>query len=122
MRPEMIEPPGMKNQMTLNISLAVVLSAAVAMVALRAAARRQGARPVPRAELAPITVTAGESRPRSAVIIGRQDGAGHEMARPPSTPSRPTSVVEQMQQVFHELHADGRNALCAVCDSQYRPA
>jgi hypothetical protein len=22
--------------------------------------------------------------------------------------------------VFHELHADGRNALCSVCDGQYR--
>jgi hypothetical protein len=92
MRPEMIEPPGMKNQMALNISLAVVLSAAVATVALRAAARRRGTRSLPGDELAPVTA------------------------------DRPASVVEQMQQVFHELHADGRNALCAVCDSQYRPA
>src|SRR5215472_12403358 len=122
MRPEMIEPPGMKNQMGLNISLAVVLSAAVAMVALRAAARRQGVRSAPGAEHAPVTVTIGEGRPRSAVTTGTQDGAGHEMARPPSPPGRPASVVEQMQHVFHELHANGRNALCAVCDSQYRPA
>jgi hypothetical protein len=28
-------------------------------------------------------------------------------------------VVEQMQHVFHELHADGRHALCAVCDDRY---
>jgi hypothetical protein len=117
----MIEPPGMKNQMA-TISLAVVLSAAVATVALRAAARRQGARSVPGAQLAPVTVTAGESRPRSAVTTGMQDGAGREMARPPSPPGRPTGVVEQVQHVFHELHADERNALCAVCDSQYRPA
>jgi hypothetical protein len=118
----MIEPPGMKNQMTLNISLAAVLSAAVATVALRAAARRRGARSVPGTELAPVTVTAGESRPRSAIATGTQDGARNEMARPSSTPGRPASVVEQMQQIFHELHAEGRNALCAVCDSQYRPA
>ena len=118
----MIKPPGMKNQMGLNISLAVVLSAAVAMVALRAAARRQGVRSAPGAEHAPVTVTIGEGRPRSAVTTGTQDGAGHEMARPPSPPGRPASVVEQMQYVFHELHADGRHALCAVCDSQHRPA
>jgi len=121
MRPEMIEPPGMKNQMA-TISLAVVLSAAVATVALRAAARRQGARSAPGAQLVPVTVTADESRPRSAATTGTQDGAEHEMARPPSSPGRPASVVEQMQHVFHELHADGRNALCAVCDSQYPPA
>jgi hypothetical protein len=122
MHPEMIEPPGMKNQMALNISLAVVLSAAVATVALRAAARRQDTRSVPGAGHAPVTVTVGENRPRSALTAGTQDGAGHEMARPPSPSGRPASVVEQMQHVFHELHADGRNVLCAVCDSQYRPA
>jgi hypothetical protein len=46
---------------------------------------------------APAAVTADESRSRSA-------------------------AVEQMQRVFHELHADGRNALCAVCDGQYGSA
>jgi len=117
----MIEPPGIKNQMA-TISLAVVLSAAVATVALLAAARRQGARSVPGAEPAPVTATVGESRPRSAVTTGTRDGVGHEMARPPSPQGRPGSVVEQMQHVFHELHADGRNAVCVVCDSQYRPA
>ena len=111
----------MKNQMALNFSLAAVLSAAVATVALRAAARRQQARSMPGTEPAPVAVTVGESRPRPPPR-GTQDGAGHEMARPPSPPGRPASVVEQMQHVFHELHADGRNALCAVCDSQYRPA
>jgi len=106
--------------MVLNIPLAVVLSAAVATVALRAAARWQRARTVTGAESAPVTVTVGESRPRSAVTTGSQDGSGHEMARPPTRPGRPASVVEQVQHVFHELHADGRNALCAVCDGQYR--
>jgi hypothetical protein len=24
-----------------------------------------------------------------------------------------------MQDIFHELHGDGRNAACTVCDSQY---
>jgi hypothetical protein len=27
----------------------------------------------------------------------------------------PDSSIERMQNVFHELHADGRHALCAVC-------
>jgi len=112
----------MKNQMALNISLAIVLSAVVATVALRAASRRHRARSVPGAEPVPVTVTAGESRPRSDAITGTQGGAGHQLARPSSPPGRPASVVEQMQHVFHELHADGRNALCAVCDAQYRPA
>ena len=80
----------MKNRMALNISLAIVLSAAVATVALRAAVRQ----PEPR----------------------------QEMARPPGPPGQPASVVEQMQHVFHELHAAGRNALCPVCDSQYGSA
>jgi hypothetical protein len=106
--------------MALSIPLAVVLSAAVATVALRAAARWQRARSATGAESAPVTVTAGESRPRSAVTAGSQDSIGHEMARPPNPPGRPASVVEQMQHVFHELHADGRNALCIVCDGQYR--
>jgi len=106
--------------MAVNIPLAVVLSAAVATVALRAAARWQRARSVPGAESAPVTVTIGETRPRSAVTTGSQYGIGYEMARPPNPPCRPASVVEQMQHVFHELHADGRNALCAVCDGQYR--
>jgi hypothetical protein len=36
----------------------------------------------------------------------------------------PDSSIEQMQYVFHELHADGQHALCAVCGSQAgsRPA
>ena len=41
------------------------------------------------------------------------------MASPPEVTGQPVGVVERMQQVFHELHADGRNALCAVCDGQY---
>jgi len=27
-----------------------------------------------------------------------------------------------MQDIFHELHPDGRHAVCTVCDSQYRLA
>lgn len=71
----------MKNLMTPDITLAIVLLAAIAAVALRAAARRPGPTP--------------------------------------GSPGRAASAVEQMQDIFHELHADGRNAACTVCDSQY---
>ena len=37
-------------------------------------------------------------------------------------PGRSARAAEQAQDIFHELHADGRNALCVVCDSQYGPA
>lgn len=85
----------MKNLMTPSITPAIVILAAMAAVALRAAARRPEPRWAPGAESAPIAV------------------------RPPGSPGRPASAVEQMRDIFHELHADGRNAACTVCDSQY---
>jgi len=88
----------MKNLMTPNITLAIALLAAMAAVALRAAARRPEPRWAPGAGSAPVAV------------------------RTPGPPGRPASVVEQMQDIFHELHADGRNAACTVCDSKYWPA
>ena len=46
---------------------------------------------------------------------------GHEIPNPQERPaSAPADTSEQMQHVFHELHANGRNALCSVCDGQYR--
>ena len=48
------------------------------------------------------------------------DTAGKGMANPPGTPAGgPDSSVDQMDYIFHELHADGLHALCAVCGSQY---
>ena len=88
----------MKNLITPNITLALVLVAAMAAVALRAAVRRPEPRSVSWAGSAPITV------------------------RTPGPPGRQAGAVEQMQDVFHELHADGRNAACTVCDGQYWPA
>jgi Ni,Fe-hydrogenase III small subunit len=85
----------MKSLMTPNITLAIVLLAAMAAAALRAAARRPEPRWAPGAESVPIAV------------------------RTPGPPGRPASAVEQMQDIFHELHADGRNAVCTVCASQY---
>lgn len=85
----------MKNLMTPNITLAIVLVAAMAAVALRAAARRPEPRWAPGVGSAPIAV------------------------RTPGSPGRAASAVEQMQDIFHELHADGRNAACTICDNQY---
>jgi hypothetical protein len=93
----------MKSQMAPNIPLVIVLFAAMAAVARRVAARRPHPRWVPGPDPEPAAVTAGQSRP-------------------PSPPGRPASAVEQMQHVFHELHANGRHALCAVCDGQYGAA
>ena len=88
----------MKNLITPNMTLALVLVAAMAAVALRAAVRRPEPRSASWAGSAPITV------------------------RTLGPPGRPAGAVEQMQDVFHELHADGRNAACTVCDGQYRSA
>jgi hypothetical protein len=93
----------MKNPMAPYIPPTIVLFAAVAAVALRVAARR----------------------PRPIGVLGIEpahDSTGCEMARPPSPPGRPASAFEPVQQIFHELHADGRNTLCVVCDSRYRSA
>ena len=89
----------MKNLMTPNITLAIVLLAAIAAVALRAAARR----PEPR--WAPGGV-----------------GSAPVAVRTPGSAGRAASAVEQMQEIFHELHADGRHAACTVCDSHCWPA
>jgi hypothetical protein len=112
----------MKDRIAPNIPLSIALSAAAATVALRATVGRPEPQSVPGTEPAPVTATAEESRPRPAVTTSTQDGIGHQMARPPDPPDRPASAVEQMQHVFHELHADGRSALCAVCDSRYGSA
>ena len=111
----------MKNLMAPNVPLALVMLA-VAAVALWAAARRPGPPEAPGTGPAPVTVTAGQSRPRPAVITGRHDGTGGEVARAPAPPGRPASAVDQARHIFHELHADGRHTLCTVCDSQYGAA
>jgi hypothetical protein len=109
----------MKTRMPPDILLAIVVSAAVAVVALRAAARRAEPRWMLGIDPAPVTATADNGRPQSAVTTGLHDIAGQGMVKPPGTSRRPDSAVEQAESIFHELHADGRNALCGVCDSQY---
>ena len=113
----------MKNPMAPASALAIVLAAAVATVALRAAARRPQPRPMPVTEPGPATVTAGEAnrRPlRSPVRSTASDtkSPGRQILRT----GLPASLAEQTQRVFHELHADERNALCAVCDGWYESA
>ena len=88
----------MKNMMTPHITLAIVLVTAMAAVALHAAARRPEPRRAPGAGSVPTAV------------------------RPPDFRGPPASATGQMQDIFHELHADGRHAVCTVCDSRYRLA
>jgi hypothetical protein len=111
----------MKNQMAPNILLAIVLLAAAGAVARRAAARRPEPQRVHVARPASITVTAGATQSRPAASICTHDRTGHEMAKPPAPRGRPAISVEQAQHIFHDLHAEGRNTLCTVCDSQYEP-
>jgi hypothetical protein len=105
-----------------GIPLAIAVAAALVVAAVRAAARRPGSPGVPGTGRAPVPVTADQSRPRPAAATGAHDRAVRQRARPPRPPGRPARAVEQAQHIFHELHADGRNALCVVCDSQYGSA
>ena len=68
---------------------AIVLLAAMAVVALRAAA----------------------GRPELRWVRGMRERHGSR-----GLSSRPTGAAEH---VFHELHADGRHELCGVCDGRY---
>jgi hypothetical protein len=112
----------MTNPMAPTIPLAIVLFAGVVAVALRAAVRRPEPQGVPGTQPAAITVTANEGQPRPALTVGLDDGAGREVTRRPAPLGRATRPAQQAQLIFHELHADGRNTLCAVCDSQYESA
>lgn len=109
----------MKNSMAPDIALAIAVVTALAAAVLRAAARRPKRHGMPSIESAPVTVTADQSQPWPTVTTGTRDRAVHQKARPPRPPAGPVRAVEQAQQIFHELHPDGRNTLCAVCDSQY---
>jgi hypothetical protein len=111
----------MKTRMPPDIPLAIVIFAAVAVVALRAAARRPEPPQMPGTEPAPIAATTDDSGSGlgAAVTTGMHATAGPELARPAGTPGRPDSAVEQMEYIFHELHADGRNSLCGICNGQY---
>jgi hypothetical protein len=57
--------------------------------------------------------------PDTAAVRGRMpDIAGRGMAGPAGTRRDGSDIsVEQMDCIFHELHAESRHALCAVCAS-----
>jgi hypothetical protein len=80
----------MRNGLPPNALLAIVIFAAVASVALRAAARQAADRGIP--------------------------GAGSTLVTAIAEDSRADGSAEQMQYVFHELHADGHHALCGICN------
>jgi hypothetical protein len=112
----------MTNPMTLAIPLAIGVLAALAAAALRTAANRRGPHGVPGAGSAPVPVTADQRQPRPAATAGTHHTGVPHMARPPRTQGQPARAIEQARQIFHELHADGRNALCVVCENRYEPA
>jgi hypothetical protein len=102
------------NRLPPNVPLAAAIFAAMAVVALRAAARRPQPRLRHPARSAPGPAMAEDRRPQPAVTAGTPRLAGGETAKSPCT-GRPGGSVEQMQYVFHELHADYHHALCEVC-------
>ena len=110
----------MTNSMAPAIPLAIGVIAALAAAALRAAANRHGPQGMPGTGPAPVPVMAADrGQPRPAMTTGTHDRAVRQMVRPPRPRGQPARAVVQAQHIFHELHADGRTALCAVCDSQY---
>jgi hypothetical protein len=75
---------------------------------------------MPGAEPAPVPAAAEDGPPQPAVTSGVRHTAGRHMPTPPGGLGQPDASAGQMQVVFHELHAEGRHALCEVCDNQYR--
>jgi hypothetical protein len=110
----------MRNALPANVPLVIVTFAAGTAVALWAAVRRPEPRVVLGTAPAPVTATAEQSLPQPAVLAGVHRTAGQDMAGPPGSLGRPDGSAEQMRHVFHELHAQGRHALCEVCADQYR--
>jgi pantothenate kinase type III len=88
----------MSNRLPASVPLVIAMFAAVAAAALRAGARRSASREVRSTKPPPVTATTEDSLPQPAV----------------------TAAVGQMQDVFHELHGEGRHALCEVCADQHR--
>jgi hypothetical protein len=84
----------MKRHMPQDILRAIIIFAAVTAITLRTAGRRP------------------------AVTADTTDITEYGTANPPGIPGGdPGSSIEQMDYIFHELHPDGRHALCAVCGS-----
>jgi hypothetical protein len=109
----------MRNRSPASVPLVIVMFAAVAAAALRAGARRSASREVRSTGRPPVTAMTEDSLPQPAVTAAVHDTAGQEGPMLPGTLGRPDASVDQMQNVFHELHAEGRHALCEVCTDQY---
>ena len=122
----------MKNQMLPGIAMTIVITAATRHPP-RAGKGRTGAvsgavatgRPPPRLVLAgetalgTVTPDDREPHPAAAATTAVHSTAGYETGDEQlGATTRPGTAAEQMQYVLHELHADGRNAICAVCNSQ----
>jgi hypothetical protein len=105
----------MKKLLPPDVPLGIVIVAAVAAVALRAAVRRRGPLRAAAAEPAPVTAAVADDRLQSAATAGLPRLAGQERAQPPGSPGRPADSFEKMRYVFHELHTEGHHALCEVC-------
>jgi hypothetical protein len=105
----------MRNRLLASVPLVTIVFAAVAAAALRAGARRPESREVLSTGPPPATATAEDSLPQPAVTAAAYYTAGQEGVKPPGTLGRPDASVDQAQQVFHELHAEGRHALCEIC-------
>jgi hypothetical protein len=109
----------MRNWLPASVPLVIITFAAVAAAALRAGARRSESQQVLGTESPPVTTKAEGSLPQPAVTAAGQCTAGQEGVEPPGTLGQPDASADQRQGVFHELHAEGRHALCQVCADQY---
>ena len=127
----------MKSQMLPSIPLTIVIVAAVAAstrhplrpgsgsaggVSGTAAAGRPPPRLVLAGETALGTVTLDDRKPypAAAATTSVDSTAGDETGdAQPGAKTGPGTAAEQLQYAFHELHADGHNAICVVCNGQF---
>ena len=122
----------MKNQMLPAIALTIAIAAATRRPpgpgtgqAGAVSGAAAAGRPPPRLALAGVTapgpVTREDREPHPAAAAtpaGHSTAADETGDEQPGAATRPGAAAGQMQHVFHELHADGRHAICAVCNGQ----
>ena len=72
-------------------------------------------------ESAPSTVTLDYQEPHpvaAATTSAYKTAEDEKKDQKPGAGTRPGLAAGQLQYVFHELHADIPNAVCAVCNGQ----